>query len=223
MTVKSSGDLRTVQDIESWLARLNREWPQRAEVAQHIANQVSALPGERLQVVELACGSGYLAGWLLRMIPNIRYIGFDRSQHLLEFARRHVAILAGQVDGQPQIHLHEADLNQDLWVNWLRERALAGQVDAVVSLQSIHDLGDEEAQFRAYRRVRTVLRVGGIFVNGDLLFDPDTPHPRRLPAHRHLDLLREAGFAHVNCTLQLAEFGVFVAQSAGEDAHNGDG
>ena len=161
MTVKGSKDLRTSQDIEEWLARLDREWPQRREVAQHIADQVAGLSVPRLQVVEMACGSGYLAGWLLRTIPDIRYIGFDRSPHLLDYARHHLGTLAGHVAREAEIHVREADLNGSTWLGWLGENDLKGQLDAVVSLQSLHDLGGEKEQFRIYQCVRQVLRPGG--------------------------------------------------------------
>lgn len=211
MPVKHSQDLRTAEDITAWLARLNREWPQRGSIAAQIAGAVAALGQKRPLLVELACGSGYLAEWLLRTLPHMHYIGFDQSPTLLDYARQHLATLAGHEDWQAEIHLREADLNEEGWLDWLRQRHHLGHVDAVVSLQSLHDLGGEAEQRVAMRRTRSVLKPGGVFIYADLLLDPENPHRRRLPAYRHLDLLREAGFDPVNCIGQNGEFAIMSA------------
>lgn len=216
MAVKSSKDLRSAGEIAEWLARLDREWPQRRQMAQRIANQVAALGSACPQVVELACGSGYLAEYLVRTLSDLWYTGFDVSPALLDAARTHLSILAGHVDRNVELHLRQADLNETIWVDYLDEMGLVGQVDAVVSLQSMHDLGDAAAQAMAIARVHPMLRPGGIFVNADLLLDPKAPHPRRLPVERHLAILEKIGFDSAQCVHQEGEFGLFVAKVASQ-------
>lgn len=210
MTIKFSKDVRTNEDIVAWQERLNREWPERTDVAQHLVQQVLALKVTSPCVVELACGAGFLAGWLLRTLPQVLYIGLDRSPYLLDHARRKLAVLASQLDRTVEIHLREADLNEDGWTEGLRT-SVAQEIDAVLSLQSIHDFGDEAAQARVIAQVFELLKPGGAFIYADLLLDGDNPHPRRLPVARHLTLLREAGFVSVDCTMQRGELGAFLA------------
>ena len=207
MNKKTSRDVRTDEDIRQWEARLGREWPERAQMVQYIANYVGQLPVEAPIVVELAVGSGYLSESLLRVLPKIAYIGFDRSAALLNYARLRLEALGPSGDYQ----LHLADVNEDAWVSWLEEAGLVGKIDVVVSLQSFHDFGKEPQQARAYRIVRQILSPQGHLINADLLLNPQKPHPRRLPASRHLQLLRETGFAQAECPLQIGELGCFVA------------
>jgi hypothetical protein len=136
---------------------------------------------------------------------------------LIDYARRHLSVLAGQLDGQAEIHLRQSDLNEEHWIGWLRDQGWLSQIDAVVSLQSIHDLGEADQQGAFFQQLASVLRPPAHFIYADLLLDPANPHPRRLPAYRHLALLREAGFHSSACTLQTGEFGAFVAVAAAEE------
>lgn len=210
MTHKSARDLRADEEIRQWQARLNREWPERQQVAQQMAKHVAELSVVRpLVVVELAVGAGYLAEVLLPVLPDVRYIGFERSEVLLDYARRR--LLSGSPDDSKTLDLRQADLNEQGWLRWLAEAGLVGKIDAVVSLQSVHDLGGEAEQAQLYRVVGQLLKPQGRFINADLLLKPQKPHPRRLPAARHLALLRDAGFAKVNLTLEMGELACFVA------------
>ena len=83
-----SADVRADSDARQWEARLNREWPQRAQVAAWIVEQISANSASSPRVVELACGAGYLAEELFRQLPAAHYCGFDLSPYLLDYARR---------------------------------------------------------------------------------------------------------------------------------------
>lgn len=204
--------MNTQDNIQQWEARLNREWPQRLQVAQHVAERVAALRLPQPQVLELACGAGFLGAVLLRAVPNLRYLGFDHAAPLLDYVRARLAALDVEQHGSAAISLYSFDLTTDAWIAWLHQHAVGG-LDAVVSLQSIHDVGDAAAQATLHRRVRMVLRPGGLFAYADLLLDPARPHPRRLSAAQHIALLREAGFAQAQCTLQTGDFGCFVARA----------
>lgn len=126
MTKKSSGDLRTNSEIRQWQERLNREWPERQQVAQQIAKHVTELSVVYpLVVVELAVGAGYLAEVLLPVLPEVYYIGFERSQVLLDYARRRLISLSGSPDESKSLHLQQADLNEEGWLRWLEEAGLA--------------------------------------------------------------------------------------------------
>lgn len=200
---------RATRDTEAWEARLNREWPQRHAVAQHIADQIAPRLGPSPLIVELATGAGFLGMVLLREFPTMRYVGFDSAPALVACAAARMQALNMEQGGHAELDLRVADLAAPAWATQLQERA--EQPDAVVSLQSLHDLGDEAAQAAVYRRVRRVLRAGGVFAFADLLLEPDQPHPRRLTAERHIEVLRAAGFTDVRCTWRRGPFGCFVA------------
>jgi SAM-dependent methyltransferase len=170
---------------------------------QHIVTQLKALPFPAPQVVELAPGPGLLAELLLRELPQISYTGLDSSELLLTFAQSHLAPFG------PRARLVEADLNGDAWLAQLPD-----EVHAVVSLQAMHDLGEESHINRMYGLVRRLLAPGGLFLNADFVVPPgqrDPERPGRLSIPRHLELLQAHGFERIACTLELGEFGCCVA------------
>jgi hypothetical protein len=109
-----------------------------------------------------------------------------------------------------RVSLIETDLNTDGW-----QTRLVGDIHAIVTMQSLHDLGDERQVKRIYSVAKELLAPGGLLLNADLLPDlgPDVnPNPGRLTAARHLDLLNGQGFADVACTLELERFSCCVAR-----------
>lgn len=89
----------------------------------------------------------------------------------------------------------EADLVKDNWLGQLEEMGWKGKVDAVLSIQALHDLGGLAEQQQVLTQARVLLREGGVLAYGDLLFDDQNPHPSRFSRSQHEDMIREAGFA----------------------------
>ena len=189
-----SADVRTSSEARQWEARLNRDRPSRAQVAAWIVSQISSNSADSPRVVELACGAGFLAEVLLYELPFARYCGFDLSPHLLEFARNR---LGRRETGQSEsgaLDFRCADLVLDSWDDELKAMGWAGQVDAVVSMQALHDLGSLEQQTGVLTRARDMLRPGGLLAYADLLQDAANPHPSRYTVDQHAEMLRAAGF-----------------------------
>jgi len=190
--------------VQAYWRRLETEWPERATVATHIADQVIALHQPQPHVLELCCGPGRLAETLLATVPHLRYTGVDVSPPFLTFARQRLAAYADQVQ------LIEADLNDNIWPHLVAPQDSAGCFHAIVSLQSLHDVGDEAAISRLYGLAKELLLPGGFFLNADLVVAqgeklPNNPGRRSIP--RHLDLLRKHSYHHVACTLAIGGFG----------------
>ncbi len=186
-----------------WAEHLNLRWPERRTVVQHIKEQINALPFSSPQVVELCAGHGVLAEALLTWLPHIRYIGFDSSALLLNVAQDRLIPFGNRAQ------LIGADLNTNDWL-----RHLDGDIQAIVSMQSLHDLGGEVEVNRIYRLAKERLVPGGLFLNADLVVSPgqDKPNiPGRRSIPRHLELLRSHGYERVTCTLEQGEFGCCVA------------
>lgn len=195
-------DLRTQADVAEWTASLQTRHPERTAVMQHLVGQLKALPFPALQVVELASGPGLLAELLLRELPQIHYTGFDSSALLLAYAQNQIASFG------PRARLIQADLNAE---DWLAD--LPAEVHAIISLQALHDLGDESHVNRIYSLAQQLLAPGGLLLNADFVVspgqdNPDQPGRRSIP--RHLELLRRHGFKRVSCTLELGQFGCMV-------------
>ncbi len=142
-------------------------------------------------VVELGIGPGYLAEYVLRMMPEIRYYGVDFSAPMLDISRQRLRPYSTRVG------YVRADLVKDRW--W---SGLATSVDAIVSSWALHDLGSQENVESVYRSCAEVLRDGGLLLNGDFI-KPDRAiyeyEPGRFEIARHIELLRSVGFQDAEC------------------------
>ncbi len=164
-------------------------------MAAWIGAQVGANSAGPPRVVELACGAGYLAEALCSQLPAIRYCGFDLSPHLLEQARRRLAghECSSEKDGAMEFHC--ADLVSDNWTAKVFAMGWMGKVDAVVSIQALHDLGGLGQQTTVLKQARELMRPGGILAYGDLLLDDENPHSSRYSAAQHEEMLLAAGYS----------------------------
>lgn len=88
-----------------------------------------------------------------------------------------------------------ANLVTDDWIAQLVEMGWAGEVDAVVSIQALHDLGDLVRQKQVLKQARRLLRAGGLLAYADLLFDAESPHPSRYDRDEHEEMLQACGYA----------------------------
>jgi len=110
------------------------------------------------RVLDLGSGPGPLPARMLRRFPRCRVIALDTDPVLIAVGRRALARFGKRISWVL------ADLRETGWSSALPVR----RCDAVVSSLALHWL--EEDEIRAiYRDLRTLLRPGGLFVNGDFL------------------------------------------------------
>ena len=198
---------RTFADAEEaaqYAASLDERWPDRTAIKAHLSKQLNSIPAPH--VAEFCAGAGALAAQLLTDHPHMTYTGIDISPQLLIVARTRLADYAARTTWL------ESDLNQDGWME-----KVAMPIHAFVSLQSIHDLGDETAVARIFTLAAQCLAPGGRLIYADLLaVEPpeENTNPGRLPVECHLELLRAAGFTTATCTWTAGPFGCFHAQIA---------
>ncbi len=153
----------------------------------HLIRQNMSPPGAPAHVLELGLGPGYMARHILERNNTISYEGLDFSEVFFDIARKTIG------DCMPRVTLTKADLMDQSW-----PKALSRQPDAIISTWALHDLGGQQAVADVYSRCHEVLPSGGVLLNGDFIKPDDTDwtyEPGRFEVNRHLELLRQAGFA----------------------------
>ncbi len=128
------------------------------------AELVATLPfqrAERLQILDLGCGTGHGVEMILKAYPHALVTGIDFSSRMIHQARKRLVHHARRVE------LIEADFTK---------LPLERTYDAVVSAVAIHNVSDTEKE-KLFRRIAAALRKGGVFINGDF-YRPETKQMR---------------------------------------------
>ena len=196
-------DVKTEAQALAWAEQLGTRWPQRARLIEYMLDVIEAYQADKPgHVVELCCGAGLVAKALGQKFSAISYTGFDQSDLFLRVAQEQVADLAFASS------FIAADLNQQDWPQNLSQPA-----HFVLSLQSMHDLGNIVQVTRAYRLAYRALAPGGWLLNADFvpaLFNPE--QAGRLPAAQHLEVLANLGFDGLDIPLKTGPFALIMAQ-----------
>lgn len=139
--------------------------------------------GDRVTVLDLACGPGAISDRVLTALPEARSVAVDHDPILLRIA---AAALAGHGD---RATVRDIDLVADGWP----ARAGVTTVDAVLSSTALHWLSPAQL-LAVYTTAAGLLRPGGILLNADhLRFGADLPTLREI-SQRHDEQTRQAGF-----------------------------
>jgi len=153
--------------IERWDAQQQVSMPDREERFTALIDVVeAAASGADPLIIDLGCGPGSLAVRLLRRLPAATVVAVDADPLLLALA------CAAEPD---RAGLRFADL--DLRVpGWSSALGLAGKADAAVSTTALHWLAGPELA-AMYAELATVLRPGGLLLNGDHLEEDEAAAP----------------------------------------------
>jgi SAM-dependent methyltransferase len=136
-------------------------------------------------VLDLGCGPGSLAVRLLDRIPGATVIGVDADPLLLALAR------AAWAD-RARLRFAELDLRAAGWAAALR---LDRPADAAVSTTALHWL-PPAALAAMYAELATVLRPGGLMLDGDHLAEDETAAPTLARLGRALTEREERRLVH---------------------------
>ena len=172
--------------VQGWADRFVPS-PPRLALFDMILAQIREIPVNDPDLLELGLGPGYMARHILERHQTLRYEGLDFSTAFFEVAKRTLGELGERVT------FTNADLMDQSW-----PRRLARPPHAIISTWALHDLGSQQAVADVYARCFETLPKGGILVNGDFIKPYGTAwgyEPGRFEITRHLELLREAGFA----------------------------
>jgi len=155
----------TTAQARSWLDRWDRQQefhiPDREERFTVIGDVLaSVLERPDPLIVDLGAGPGSLAVRLLDRVPTSTVVAIDADPLLLGLAR-------AAYGDRAQLRIVDHDLREHGWVAALD---LPRPADAIVSTTALHWLTRDQLA-AVYCAARTLLRPGGVFVDGDHLTD----------------------------------------------------
>jgi trans-aconitate methyltransferase len=174
-------DLPTTFDGRHWLARWDAQQagylPDREARFNVMLDVLDVLLPPTFTALDLCCGPGSLSQRLLMRFPAAKVIALDLDPVLLALGQAALGDMGGR--------LHWADGN--LMDETTLFTAVGTQpIDAVLSTTALHWLPDDVLA-RVYQQLGSMLRPGGVLLNGDNLNFP----PERPTAQRVSDVLTE--------------------------------
>ncbi|WP_237106952.1 trans-aconitate 2-methyltransferase [Nonomuraea sp. MG754425] len=166
----------THEAATEWITRWDRQQegylPDRETRFTALIDAVQALGRPDPVVIDLGCGPGSLSARLLERLPAATVIPVDADPLLLGLGRA----------AYPQLPFVSADLRTSGWTELL---GLDRPADAAVSTTALHWISGPELK-DVYAELATVLRPGGLLLNGDHLDTEDaTPALSRLEHEVH--------------------------------------
>lgn len=199
-------EFKNDEEIVVWADSLDERWPERCEHRAHIVEQLNGIGFACLSVVELCSGDGRLAREILSTLPDAHYVGLDASESLLEYASEL---------SQQAVTCIYADLREDHWVGLLRS-----DFDAVITLQSMHDVGGPDEIASIYASSLGLLKPGGSLLVTDFMVpegEVTEKQPGRLPISWHLRTLFKIGFAEAHCSLETGMLSCCIGRKSAPD------
>ncbi|MDF5757901.1 class I SAM-dependent methyltransferase [Spongiactinospora sp. TRM90649] len=170
----------TPQTAHDWIARwdLQQEGylPDREERFTALVDAVEAAAGRPDPLVlDLGCGPGSLAVRLLSRLPRATVIALDVDPLLLSLGRSGYSHVKG-------LRFTDVDLRVPGWSGSLE---LSRPADVAVSTTALHWLSEENLR-SVYTEVLSLLRPGGILLNGDhMQVEDENPVLSRLERALH--------------------------------------
>jgi SAM-dependent methyltransferase len=158
---------RAEQWIDRWDAQQEWYMPDREERFTVLIDAVEAGAGrDDPLVLDLGCGPGSLAVRLLHRLPAARVVAIDTDPLLLALGRAAFA-------GRSGLRFVDQDMRRPGWAGAL---GLDRAADVAVSTTALHWL--DGAQLGAmYAELATVLRPGGLMLDGDHLKEDEAVVP----------------------------------------------
>jgi SAM-dependent methyltransferase len=199
--VPSPIDLRSARDAREWArtAMLKRPW--RAEFFARIVEELRRLSRPSLTVLELGSGPGFLAHQILDALPDTRYTAMDFSPTMHDLARERLGLCAERVT------FVERDLREADWATRM------SAVDAVVTMQAVHELRHKRRAAGLYKGARTLLKPDGVLLTCDHMVGPDgmTNADLFMTLTEHEAAIRAGGFATVDLLVEKGGLALFRA------------
>src|SRR5689334_14977601 len=153
--------------IDRWDAQQGWYMPDREERFTVLIDAVEAGAGrDDPLVLDLGCGPGSLAVRLLGRMPAARVVAIDTDPLLL-------ALGSAAYGDRPGLRFADQDLRVP---GWAGRAGLSRAADAAVSTTALHWLSAGELR-AMYGELATVLRPGGLLLDGDHLLEDEAAAP----------------------------------------------
>ena len=168
--------------VDEWVRRQQAEDQNRTE---RFALMCDLFPFPRdatVSILDIGAGYGPVSMFILDRYPRATCIGQDGSEPMLKRARS----LLGKYGAR--FRAHHSDLFAKDWLP-----AEPGVFNAVVSSICLHNLRSFERISEIYREVRGRLKLGGVFLNVDLVNAPSPELEQRYVAAAAARRQREEG------------------------------
>lgn len=158
----------TAEDYDELVSLTSESYSQAHQVYRRILQRVLAPLlvdyDANLTILDLGCGTGFGAAEILKVYPDVGYVGFDISAQMIEIARRKIRFETGSVRNSVQFYRGDARNRDDL----VRAASLCGVRQClVISAFMFHHMTPVEKQV-AYNAIFEIVAQGGFFLNLDL-------------------------------------------------------
>lgn len=179
--------------VADWIAHDEARDPVRRPRLREMLATAPFARDARVAVLDVGAGYGAVTEELLEVFPAAEVTLQDYSEPMLGEARKRLARHAGQ------LRYVVCDLTDSAWPG-----AVSGPFDIAMSAIALHNLGDYGKIYACYHAIRDLLRPGGWFLDYDLFFNGVEPH---------LEAMRDAGFASVECRWQDGRHAIVAARA----------
>jgi len=188
-------DLRDPVVAHTWVREAEVKRPWRSELRAAIAEALGAASLPARRVLELGPGPGLLAERILQSCAVDSYTLFDFSAAMLALARE-------RVGAHPATTFVLGDFKQPDWA-----QVFEAPFDAVVAMQSVHEIRHKRHVPGLYRQIHGVLRPGGLLLVCDHVPFDDSARATTLHSteeEQHAALL-SAGFLGVMTRVRIQQ------------------
>ncbi len=185
--------------VRHWLEDTTVRNPARPAFFDAFAEQLSAPSWPALSVLELGSGPGVLAEHILARCQVAKYWLADVSPSMHDLARE-------RVGNDPRTVFVVADFRDAAWVDQLAE-----PVDAVVSMQALHELRHSSRAPMLYRQLAGVARPGALVLICDHLRSADDDRRLFMTVAEHLGAMSEGGLQHPTMVMLAGRLALFRA------------
>jgi SAM-dependent methyltransferase len=198
--VPSPIDLCDPVDAREW-ERTAQARPGRSEMFQIFANQLIRMDRSNIRVLDLGSGPGFLAEYLIGVLPAMELSLLDFSQPMHELAG---ARLGGR---SARVQFIRRSFKEASWAKGL------GKFDAVLTNQAVHELRHKRYAPALHISVAEVLKEGGVYLVCDHYFGAGGMSNNQLymSVEEQRQALADAGFRSVE---QLHRAGTLVMHRA---------
>ncbi|NTU84794.1 MAG: class I SAM-dependent methyltransferase [Chloroflexales bacterium] len=154
--------------LQRWDEQQKRYLPEREERFAMMLDALAELLPPDFVALDLACGPGAISQRLLSRFPQARTIALDYNPVLLHLGQQTLGDLDGRISWIRQ------SLAEPSWVEPVQtalEQLGRPQLDAVLSTTALHWLPIDQLS-RVYNQLGSLVRPGGVLLNGDHIAYP---------------------------------------------------